>query len=216
MSTDVDIAALRQEYATHGLRRAEMDPDPLKQFAEWFAAAIAADIPDANAMSVATASSDGRPSVRIVLLKGFDERGFVFFTNYASRKGEQLAGNPHAAMVLWWVQFARQIRIEGSVEKTSREESERYFHSRPIGSQLGAWTSRQSEVIDARRVLEARLAEMTERYAGRAIPLPAHWGGYRVKPDTIEFWQGRPNRLHDRLRYVRQANGDWCIERLAP
>jgi pyridoxamine 5'-phosphate oxidase len=166
MSTDLDIAALRQEYVSHGLRRAEMDPDPLKQFAEWFAAAIAAEIPDANAMSLATATSDGKPSVRVVLLKGFDARGFVFFTNYASAKGQQLENNPRAALALWWVQFTRQIRIEGVVEKTSREESESYFHSRPIGSQLGAWVSRQSEVIDARRVLEARLAEMTERYAG--------------------------------------------------
>lgn len=214
--TATEIAALRQEYESHGLRRAELNPDPIKQFAEWFSAAVAAEIRDPNAMSVATATADGKPSLRIVLLKGFDDRGFVFFTNYASEKGQQLEENPRAALALWWVQLARQIRIDGTVEKTSRRESEEYFHSRPAGSQLGAWTSKQSEVIDARRVLEARLLEMTERFAGATIPLPAHWGGYRVHPEKIEFWQGRPNRLHDRFRYTRQPDGTWLIERLAP
>jgi pyridoxamine 5'-phosphate oxidase len=167
-------------------------------------------------MSLATAGSDGRPSVRIVLLKGFDHDGFVFFTNYESEKGKQLDANRYAALAFYWIELDRQIRISGKAEKTSREESQTYFHSRPVGSQLSAWASRQSKVLDGRRVLDARMAEMTERFGDKRIPLPPHWGGYRVKPDTIEFWQGRPNRLHDRFRYTRQADDDWLIERLAP
>ena len=182
----------------------------------WFAAALAADIRDVNAMSLATATPDGKPSVRIVLLKGFDERGFAFFTNYDSEKAREIEANPYAALAFYWVQLERQIRISGTVEKTSREDSAAYFHSRPAGSQLGAWVSKQSEVIDARRVLDARLTEMTERFENGEIPLPPHWGGYRVKPDKFEFWQGRPNRLHDRFRYSRQADGTWVIDRLAP
>ena len=216
MPTPIEIAALREEYQSHGLRRADLDPDPIRQFTGWFSAAVAAEIRDPNAMSLATATADGKPSVRIVLLKGFDQRGFVFFTNYASEKGRELEENPRAALALWWVELARQIRIDGTVERTTRAESEEYFHSRPAGSQLGAWTSRQSEVIDARRILEARLAELTERFADGIIPLPPHWGGYRVRPETIEFWQGRPNRLHDRFRYTRQPDDRWLIERLAP
>jgi len=216
MTTPIDLTALHQEYAAHGLRRVDLDPDPIKQFSAWFTASIEAEIPDVNAMSLATASSDGKPSVRIVLLKGFDESGFVFYTNYASAKGRQLAENPRAALAIFWQQLERQIRIEGSVEKTSRDDSLRYFHSRPSGAQLGAWASHQSEVIDARRILEARLAEMTERFAGDEIPLPPHWGGYRVRPAMIEFWQGRPNRLHDRFRYTRASDGKWSIARLAP
>jgi pyridoxamine 5'-phosphate oxidase len=211
-----DLTGLRNEYAAHGLRRADLHSDPLQQFGAWFAAALAADIRDVNAMSLATATPDGKPSVRIVLLKGFDERGFAFFTNYDSAKAHELEANPHAALVFYWVQLERQIRISGAVEKTSREDSAAYFHSRPIGSQLGAWVSKQSEVIDARQVLDARLTEMTERYEKGDIPLPPHWGGYRVKPDRFEFWQGRPNRLHDRFRYSRQADGTWLIDRLAP
>jgi pyridoxamine 5'-phosphate oxidase len=211
-----DLTGLRNEYAAHGLRRADLHSDPLQQFGAWFAAALAADIRDVNAMSLATATPDGKPSVRIVLLKGFDERGFAFFTNYDSAKAHELDANPHAALVFYWVQLQRQIRISGAVEKTSREDSAAYFHSRPIGSQLGAWVSKQSEAIDARQVLDARLTEMTERYEKGDIPLPPHWGGYRVKPDRFEFWQGRPNRLHDRFRYSRQADGTWLIDRLAP
>jgi pyridoxamine 5'-phosphate oxidase len=154
--------------------------------------------------------------VRIVLLKGFDQDGFVFFTNYESEKGKQLDANPYAALAFYWIELDRQIRISGKAERTSREESQTYFHSRPVGSQLSAWASRQSHVLDGRRVLEARMAEMTERFGDKRIPLPPHWGGYRVKPDTIEFWQGRPNRLHDRFRYTRQTGGSWLIERLAP
>jgi pyridoxamine 5'-phosphate oxidase len=167
-------------------------------------------------MSLATAGPDAKPSVRVVLLKGFDQDGFVFFTNYESEKGGQLEANPYAALAFYWIELDRQIRISGKAEKTSREESECYFRSRPIGSQLGAWASRQSEVLDGRRVLDARMAKMTERYGDKPIPLPPHWGGYRVKPDTMEFWQGRPNRLHDRFRYKRQTDGSWLIERLAP
>jgi pyridoxamine 5'-phosphate oxidase len=150
------------------------------------------------------------------LLKGFDQDGFVFFTNYQSEKGRQLHTNPYAALAFYWIELDRQIRINGKVEKTSREESERYFHSRPVGSQLGAWASRQTEVLDARRVLDARMAEMTERYADQPIPLPPHWGGYRLTPQTMEFWQGRPDRLHDRFRYTRQEDDSWLIDRLAP
>ncbi|HZS55392.1 MAG TPA: pyridoxamine 5'-phosphate oxidase [Bryobacteraceae bacterium] len=211
-----DPEASRYEHVGKGLRRRDLDPDPIKQFGNWFAAATQAGIRDANAMSLATVAPDGRPSVRIVLLKNFNHQGFVFFTNYESEKGKHLAANPYAALALYWVELDRQIRISGGTEKISREESLVYFHSRPLGSQLAAWASRQSEVIDARRVLDARMAEMAERFAGKPVPLPPHWGGYRVKPDTLEFWQGRPNRLHDRFRYMRQADGSWLIQRLAP
>jgi len=211
----LDYAGFRHEYIGNGLRRVDLNPDPIKQFDAWFAAASKAGILDANAMMLATCV-DAKPSARIVLLKGFDERGFVFFTNYASGKGRQLDKNPNAALVLYWMEVERQIRIEGKVKKTSRAESAEYFHSRPIGAQLGAWASHQSEVIDARRVLSARLEEKKQRFADGEIPVPPHWGGYRLKPDRIEFWQGRPDRLHDRFRYTRQSNGSWRIDRLAP
>jgi pyridoxamine 5'-phosphate oxidase len=211
-----DPTASRYEHVGKGLRRSDLDPNPIGQFANWFTAAIEAGIRDVNAMSLATASPDGRPSVRIVLLKSFDQDGFVFFTNYESTKGKQLEANPYAALALYWIELDRQIRISGKVEKTSREESQAYFHSRPVGSQLSAWASRQSEVLDGRRVLDARMAEMTERFGDKPIPLPPHWGGYRLKADKMEFWQGRPNRLHDRFRYTRQADRSWLIERLAP
>ena len=216
MDTPLDPASSRYPHVAQGLRRRDLDPDPIKQFSNWFTAAIEAGISDVNAMSLATAGRDARPTVRIVLLKGFDQDGFVFFTNYESEKGRQLEANPYAALAFYWIELDRQIRIGGKTERIFREESERYFHSRPLGSQLGAWASRQSEVLDARRVLEARMAEITERFVDKPIPLPPHWGGYRVIPDTIEFWQGRPNRLHDRFRYTRQGDGNWLIERLAP
>ena len=216
MEVPRDPAASRYEHVDRGLRRSDLHRDPIKQFANWFTAAIEAGIRDVNAMSLATADRDGRPSVRIVLLKSFDHDGFVFFTNYGSTKGKQLEANPFAALGFYWIELDRQIRISGKVEKTSREESQAYFHSRPVGSQLGAWASRQSEIVDARRVLDARMAEMTERFRKKRIPLPAHWGGYRLKPDIMEFWQGRPNRLHDRFRYTRLANESWQIDRLAP
>jgi pyridoxamine 5'-phosphate oxidase len=211
-----DPAASRYEHVGKGLRRSDLDPNPVRQFANWFTAAIEAGIRDVNAMSLATADRDARPSVRIVLLKGFDQDGFVFFTNYESTKGKQLEANPYAALGFYWIELDRQIRISGKVKKTSREECETYFHSRPVGSQLSAWASRQSEVLDGRRVLDARMAQMTERFGDKPIPLPPHWGGYRLKPDMMEFWQGRPNRLHDRFRYTRQADGSWQIDRLAP
>jgi pyridoxamine 5'-phosphate oxidase len=211
-----DPAASRYEHAPQGLRRRDLDPDPIKQFGNWFTAAIEAGIRDVNAMSLATAGGDAKPSVRIVLLKGFDHSGFVFFTNYESEKGLQLEENPNAALAFYWIELDRQVRISGPAEKTSREESERYFQSRPVGSQLGAWASRQSEVVDGRRVLDARMAEMIERFGDGPISLPPHWGGYRVKPAVIEFWQGRANRLHDRFRYTRNADSPWQIDRLAP
>ena len=211
-----DPSASHYEHVSRGLRRSDLDPDPIKQFGNWLIAAIEAGIRDVNAMSLATAGPHSKPSVRIVLLKGFDQDGFIFFTNYESEKGKQLEENPYAALAFYWIEVDRQIRISGKAEKTSREESQTYFHSRPIGSQLSAWASRQSEVLDGRRVLDARMAEMTERFGDKPIPLPPHWGGYRVKPELLEFWQGRPNRLHDRFRYTRQADGNWLIERLAP
>jgi pyridoxamine 5'-phosphate oxidase len=217
MEDAIDYTGLRREYETSGLHRAEMHANPIEQFATWFSTAVHSGLPDANAMILATATKSGKPSARVVLLKGFDQRGFVFFTNYDSDKGRDLAANPHAALAFYWMPLERQVRISGPVEKTSRAESEEYFHSRPRGSQLGAWVSRQSEVIDARRILDARLAEMTERFAGQeVVALPPHWGGYRVAPEVIEFWQGRANRLHDRFRYTRQKDGSWTLDRLAP
>jgi len=211
-----DPAASRYEHIGKGLRRSDLNPDPIKQFANWFTTAIETGIRDVNAMSLATAGQDAKPSVRIVLLKSFDEDGFVFFTNYESEKGKQLEANPYAALGFYWIELDRQIRISGKVDKTSRKESQTYFRSRPVGSQLSAWASRQSAVLDGRRVLDARMEEMNERFADKRVPLPPHWGGYRLKPDNMEFWQGRSNRLHDRFRYTRQSDGSWLIERLAP
>lgn len=211
-----ELSGLRHEYDTHGLRRADLHSDPIEQFRAWFAAAMAAELRDVNAMSLATASADGKPSVRIVLLKGIDRRGFCFFTNYESEKGRQLDANPFASLGFYWIQLERQVRISGPVERTSREDSAAYFHSRPIGSRLGAWVSKQSEVIDARQILDARMEAMRERFHNAEIPVPPHWGGYRVKPEQMEFWQGRPNRLHDRFRYTRKPDDTWQIDRLAP
>ncbi len=214
--TPLNIAALRHDYVAHGLRRADLDPDPIKQFAKWFGEAAAAEIRDVNAMSLATIDSDGGPDLRIVLLKAISDRGFVFFTNYSSAKGRQLDANPRAALTLFWVQLERQIRVRGTVEKTSRQESEEYFRSRPLGSQLGAWASSQSETISGRDALDARLAEVTQQFATSDVPLPDYWGGYRLYPHTIEFWQGRTNRMHDRFRYTREGDANWIIERLSP
>jgi pyridoxamine 5'-phosphate oxidase len=167
-------------------------------------------------MTLATATRDGRPSVRTVLLKGVDGRGFVFYTNYESRKGRELDGNPRVALLLPWIAIERQVIVEGPVTRVSREESEAYFHSRPAGSQLSAWVSQQSSIISSRKVLEDAMKAVEKKYAGVPVPLPPHWGGFRVAPETVEFWQGRRNRLHDRLRYRREADGGWSIERLAP
>jgi pyridoxamine 5'-phosphate oxidase len=198
------------------LDEALVDPSPLPLFTRWFEEAETAQVPEPSAMTLATARVDGTPSARIVLLRGFDDRGFVFYTNYQSRKGDELAGNPRAALVFFWERFQRQIRVEGRVEKVSADESDAYFRMRPFGHQLGACLSPQSRPIPGRLFLEERMDELLQEYAGKEVPRPPHWGGYRVVPHLVEFWQGRPNRLHDRIRYRRVDNGPWTIERLAP
>ena len=198
------------------LIESNVDPNPFKQFQIWFEQAEAAGSKLPNAMTLATATRDGVPSARVVLLKGFDERGFVFFTNYESQKGTELQENPIAALNFYWSALDRQVRVTGHVTKTSREESEEYFHTRPVDSQLGAWASRQSKVIGSREVLEERMRQLMSEYDGKQIPLPHYWGGFRLSPISIEFWQNRASRLHDRLRYTRQDNDNWLIERLSP
>jgi pyridoxamine 5'-phosphate oxidase len=210
------LADLRKNYSLGSLDAADVDADPIRQFQTWFAQALDAQLPEPNAMTVATVDAEGRPAARILLIKGVDERGFVFFTNYDSRKGRELGANPHAALLFHWVELERQVRIEGRVEKTSDAESDAYYQSRPLGSRIGAWASEQSAVIDSRAQLEAREREISAQY-GDAPPRPPHWGGYRLVPSAIEFWQGRPSRLHDRIRYTREsAQAPWRIERLAP
>lgn len=194
----------------------QVDPDPLKLFAKWFEAAVASGSRLPESMTLATANADGKPSARVVLLKGFDERGFVFYTNYRSAKGRDLEENPRAALVMYWVGLDRQVRVEGEVEKVSIEESDAYFKTRPRESQLGAIASPQSQVIESRDVLERRHDELEEEYRDREVTRPKHWGGYRVKPNRIEFWQNREGRLHDRILYQRTADGSWTINRLAP
>jgi pyridoxamine 5'-phosphate oxidase len=215
----MSLSRVRREYAQAGLRKEDLAADPIEQLQRWLADAAAADPDDYTSMTLATADRDGRPSARIVLLKGCDERGLVFYTNYDSRKGRELAANPRAALVFYWAVLDRQVRIEGRVEKISRKESEAYFRSRPLGARVGASISRQSSVITDRSELEQAAREITERY-GEDPPLPDFWGGYRVVPEEIEFWQGRPDRLHDRLRYRRgegaEREGGWVIERLSP
>jgi pyridoxamine 5'-phosphate oxidase len=206
---------MRMEYGKAGLAEADVDPDPILQFGRWFEQATHAGLLEPTAMTLATATRDGRPSARMVLLRGFDQRGFVFYTNYESRKGAELAENPRAALVFWWGELERQVRIEGRVERASRSESEAYFHSRPPGSQLSAAASPQSQVIDGRAALEERVARLAADHPDGEVPLPGFWGGYRLAPEVVEFWQGRPNRLHDRLRY-RRDGARWRIERLAP
>lgn len=212
----MSLADLRKDYSLAGLTEKDLAKDPYRQFDKWFQEATAAKIAEPNAMTLATASRDGRPSARTVLLKGVDGRGFVFYTNYESRKGRELEANPRAALVLPWVAMERQVIIEGAITKVTREESAAYFHSRPLASQLGAWVSQQSAIIAGRTVLEGSLKTLEKKYAGQTVPLPPHWGGYRLNPETVEFWQGRRSRLHDRLRYRREADGSWTIERLAP
>ena len=197
------------------LNESDVDPNPLKQFEVWYGEALASGVPEADAMTLATATTDGAPDARIVLLKSFDDRGFVFFTNYQSRKAEELAANGRACLLFYWLPLKRQVRIEGTVEKVSAAESDDYFHTRPWGSKLGAWASDQSRVITSREDLEKRFAEFELEFADN-VPRPPHWGGYRLIPTAIEFWQGRDNRLHDRIRYRLQQDKSWRIERLAP
>jgi len=210
----MNIQDLRQEYKRGALDEEHADADPLKQFGRWWDEALAAEIPEANSMTVATAGASGKPSARTILLKGFDDRGFVFFTNYASRKGEDLEANPFAALLFFWRELERQVRIEGPVERVAAEESDTYYRSRPLASRIGAWASPQSQVISGRAWLLARAAEMGLRH-GPSPSRPPNWGGYRVRPASFEFWQGRPSRLHDRLLYSWK-DGGWTRARLAP
>ena len=209
------VADLRREYTQGGLSEADAGDDPVALFRRWFDAAVAAGLPEPNAMTLATATRDGAPSARVVLLKGHSHDGFTFFTSYDGRKAYELADNPRASLLFYWADLERQIRIEGAVERTTPEESAEYFAKRPRGSQLGAWASHQSAVVTGRAWLEARLAQVTARFEGGEVPCPPFWGGYRLKHRTLEFWQGRPNRLHDRLRYRRDGER-WVIERLSP
>ncbi len=212
---DRKVADLRTEYKRSGLREPDAHPDPVEQFRRWFDEALAAGLHEPNAMTVATATPDGRPSARVVLLKGFDERGFVFYTNYEGRKGRELGENPGVALLFYWGELERQVRIEGRARRVSDEESDAYYASRPRGSRLGALASEQSRPVGGREVLEERLDGLEVEYGGREVPRPAFWGGYRVEPEVFEFWQGRENRLHDRLVYRRDGDG-WKIGRLQP
>jgi len=207
---------IRREYTRGELREADMAADPIDQFAHWFTDAQAAKNEDVNAMTLATADPDGQPSARIVLLKEFDQRGFVFFTNYESRKAKDLESNPRAALCIYWPRLERQVRIRGTVGRVSREETAAYFRSRPVAAQVSAWVSRQSSVIISREEMDRREAELLEKYRSEPVPVPDFWGGYRVAPAEIEFWQGRPSRLHDRFLYVKQVEEQWVMQRLSP
>ena len=210
-----ELADLRRDYTRDGLLESQAPAEPLSLFATWFEQAVEIESTEANAMMLATVDDAGQPHLRTLLLKGMDDRGFVFFTNYQSAKGRQLQSHPQAAMTFWWHDLERQVRIEGSVERISDDESDAYYQSRPLGSRLGAWASPQSQVIASRDVLEQNLEQLQQRYADQAPERPAHWGGFRLKPQLIEFWQGRPSRLHDRLSY-RLLESAWQRERLAP
>lgn len=211
-----DIADIRRDYRQGSLDEQQVAADPFQQFDQWFQAAVASEVPEPNAMSLSTAAQ-GRPANRIVLLKDFDAQGFVFYTNYESRKGQEMATNPMVALTFWWAELERQVRIEGRAEQVPAKESDDYFLSRPRGSRLGAWASPQSQPIVSREVLAQRAEQLQRQYGEETfIPRPPHWGGYRVVPDFFEFWQGRSSRLHDRIAYQQQADGSWQIQRLAP
>ena len=211
----MDAASLRKEYTRAGLDRADVHSDPVVQFDAWFEETLAAGLHEPNAMIVATATADGRPSARTVLLKGYDERGFVFYTNYEGRKARELEANPACALLFYWGELERQVRIEGRAGRISSEESDAYFAGRPRGSRLGAWASQQSQPVEDRSILQERVRMLETEYESREIPRPPFWGGYRVEPEVVEFWQGRENRLHDRLVYRRDGDG-WRVERLQP
>ena len=210
----MNIADIRKDYALRRLDESDVDADPFKQFHAWLREALAAEVPEPTAMTLATVDDEGSPSARIMLLKALDERGFVFYTNYESRKGRELSSRPRAALTFFWKELERQVRIEGSVEKVSAAESDEYFASRPLGSRIGAWASTQSATIASRPWLEARVKAAEAQY-GESPPRPPHWGGFRVIPDWLEFWQGRQSRLHDRIAYTREASG-WVVSRLSP
>lgn len=212
----MNIADLRRDYACLTLDVHQVDPNPIHQFKVWFNQALEAEVLEPNAMTLATVGADCKPSARIVLLKDADERGFVFYTNFHSRKGQELAQHQDAALVFWWGELERQVRIEGTIAFVTEAEADAYFQSRPRGSQLGAWVSQQSQVIPDRQTLEQRLEELQQHYAAQPIPRPPHWGGYRLSPHTIEFWQGRSNRLHDRLCYRLIHGNEWSLQRLSP
>ena len=210
-----DIAGIRQDYQLQSLMETDVTSNPLEQFNKWWSDAVKSKLEEVNAMTLATASADAIPSARIVLLKGITEKGFVFFTNYESHKGKELAENPNACLVFFWKELERQVRITGTVEKVAAAESDEYFNSRPEGSRIGAWASPQSNVIASREIIEDNTEKYKQQFAGGNITRPPHWGGYIVKPSVMEFWQGRPNRLHDRIQY-QLKDGSWNIERLAP
>ena len=213
----MDIGELRKEYTLEGLRREQLNSDPIKQFELWFQQACAANLPESNALSLATVSATGEPSQRMVLLKYFDRQGFIFFTNYESKKARQIAENPQVSLLFFWIALERQVQILGTAAKISTAESLKYFATRPRGSQIGAWCSQQSTIISSRQMLEMKFEEIKRKFQNQEIPLPSAWGGYRVVPHSFEFWQGRPNRLHDRFLYSRlDAESAWNIQRLAP